>query len=475
MASVMRLVACGALNVLAFTLLAWTPTAWGTPLPDGAVLIDGNVVGDLHGHSMLAVSPDSQHVAYISRGTLWVARADRGPAIKLAELPNTLTETLVSSGYAAARAGFTRVGNAAGPDDFDPRGPSRGSLTKVGGLQWSVDGLNVLLMTIDVTRQDPHTRVHTIWEVSMTGERRSLGEIVREVYDEPDHFWDFAVTHDGRRAVLFAGVYPHSVYPCPLFWDLKDGRPIATAYERLFAAPSRRRFLAVEIDTRQWVVLDQELNVARRLDATLAPECFPQAGFWSPDEEHAVVVAELPLPARREAEALRVDLATGGTPLLCKCDETDRFHFTGRGDEVLHIGMYGIRVGGKSDGGDGAFVSRVVGDAGREEKVVGFVQRPPWMNWSGKHKPYPMPCVSPDGRRMAIALPRPDGALGYRYWLVDQKGSKTPLAEDDPALYYSPYRVLAFVDNGKRLLAFDYERLFTVPIDKALGIESPEE
>jgi hypothetical protein len=474
MVSVMRLPTCCQLTLLVFMLLA-APAARGTTLPEGAVLLDDDVVGDLHRHSMFAVSPNSRRVAYISRGALWVASVDQGPATRAAELPNTLTEALLDSGYAAARTGFNRVGATGRPGDYDPRGPSSGGLTVVGGLQWSADGESVLLMTRNLTGERPSTRDHTVWEVSTTGDRRALGRIVREDYERPDFFWDFAVTQDRHRAVLFAGIHPHSAYPWPLFWDLVADRPIATAYDRLFAAPSRRRFLAEEIDTRQWVVLDEELNVTRRLDATHTSESYPQTGFWSPDEEQVVVVAPLPLPARREAEAFLIDLTTGRTPLLCGCDETDRFLFTGRRDEALHIGTSGILVGGKSDGGDGAFVSRVVGDAGREEKVVGFVQRPPWMHWSGKHKPYPMPCVSPDGRRIAIALPRPDGALGYRYWLVDQKGSKTPLAEDDPALYYSPYRVLAFVDGGKRLLAFDYEQLFTVPVDTIFGVEPPEE
>ncbi|MEM9658936.1 MAG: hypothetical protein AAF961_11300, partial [Planctomycetota bacterium] len=471
-----RLAACSRLVALVTAIPTWPATAGGAPLPESAVLIDDDIVGDLHEHSMLAVSPDSQQIAYVSRGALWVAQIDRGPAKRVAELPNTLTEILVDFGYAATRTRFNRVGTTDLPRDYYPRRPLRIPLTTVGGLQWSVDGQSLLLMTRITVAQPPHTTVHTIWEVSTTGDRTVLGRIVRDKHEQLDQFWDFAVTHDRRRTILFAGSYPQSISRYPLFWSFRANWPIATAYERLFAAPSSRRFLAVGIDTLQWVVLDEKLNIAPRLDATITPRRYPQSAFWSPDEEHAVVVTPLPMPARRESEAQHFNLTTGKTRLLGACDMSDRFVPTSRGDEVLHIGRRRIRVvGGKSRGGDGVFVSRIFGKDSRRMELAGFQHRGPRGNRDGHEKPYAMPCVSPDGRRIAIALPRPDGASGYRYWLVDLQGAKKPLAEDDATLYFSPYRVLAFVDEGKRLLAFDYERLFTVPIDADLSTEPPEE
>lgn len=430
------------------------------PLPAGAVLVDDDIISDLLERHAFVVAPGGDKIAYFSRGALWTSDLSGAPPKKLADLPGSLTSLISTPEFAEARARFNAIGTTDLPGKFYPRG--RPPL-EIGGLKWAPDGSGVYYLRTSRSTATPYRCTYSIQFASLKATVTTVATSIRDMYDEPQGFWEFDVPSNPQIVVFYAGFYPHSAWTQPLLWNSSTNRPIATCFDQLFAAPSCERFFGVEIDTRQLVLTNVHVEVAKRFEIEIAENRSLGSCYWSPDESHLVYSINLPHPDR-EAEWYRLDLKTGVTVSLAEGFSADQFVFTGNGDEVIRIGKCPIKVGGRADGGDGCYVTLVEKGGRYETFLARFEERTLSGTRSGQNKPYVMPVASPDCHIAAIALPRKDGKPGYRYWIADCDGDKSELLADEPSQYYSPFLVLAFVDGGKRLLAYDHTRLFTVPV-----------
>ncbi|QDT69531.1 hypothetical protein MalM25_24700 [Planctomycetes bacterium MalM25] len=434
-------------------------------MPAGAVLIDDNLVGDLEAWGMLALNPARDQIAYQSRGALWASDLSGAPPERVVDLPDTQSAYLLGTDYASSRSRFNKIGVTDLPKDHYPRGEERPTI-RINDLQWSASQGGWCYLEISSTGERSYDAKlsHKIRSVANNNTVETLTTACRERFDQPQRFWSFALPDNHNLIILYAGSYAHVTSRLPLFWNRVTQRPLVTSYDRIFPSPSCRRFLGVEIDTHQLVLLNADLRIERRYDVFLGKEHHLTSCAWSPNERHLLYKLKPAYPPRT-AVPYRIDLETGEGLRLSESHEGDRFVLTGDRDEALRIGKFPIRHGGKSDGGDGSYVSLVEAGGRHETFLANFNRRTVRGRRSGEDKPYPMPVVSASTRQAVIALPRGPGTVGYRYWLVDAQGERRPLGMDNRDCYYSPWRVLAFVDGGNRLLANDYTRLFTVPIE----------
>src|SRR5688500_18741517 len=94
---------CKSIAVLALYAAASTVRA---QLPQGATLLDPDIVWDPISVDSAAISPDGKLIAYVSKGAIWTCDVTSGPPTKLVDLPNTITSFLAAPEYQFALERF---------------------------------------------------------------------------------------------------------------------------------------------------------------------------------------------------------------------------------------------------------------------------------------------------------------------------------------------------------------------------------
>lgn len=440
-------------------------------LPAGATLLDPDMVWDMSEPDSFAISPDGQSIVYISRGALRICSVAAGPATKLAALPNTATEYLSTPHYRKQRTNFNKHDSMiSSATYFNHRNRKLESVVE---LKWSFsqDGVFYTLGSIQQAR--PWTRTYRVMHASNEGMLTPVTTISRTSYDQPHDFWRFDVRRD-RKMVVASGY-------TPLIWNASTGKPQATCFDYLLPATKSGRFIGIEIDTRQLVVTDENLNIESRLDVTFNPRQFCQM-IWSQDERFAICANRLEDAHENKNRwvGFRINLETGEQrPLEDGRFSTrnsseeyiaDQFVFTGQGGEVVRASSTGR---GFFDGINNYLTTIPAGD-GPVVDLYRFQKRPWPREKYRTRKPYPAVRFSKDGLLIAIALPREGQKLGYRYWIMDRNGNRWSCGPDDPSLFVSPYHVIALADNGRQVIACDGVQLFSVPVAKLQSTKEPE-
>lgn len=447
---------CISRRTTCWLILAAAMTAGATAAePAAEALLDPDVVADFGEPDSLVVSPDGQWIAYISKGAVWRSSVGGGPPTRLAELPDTITARLDTPEYRNARGDFDKLGSRVSFATFsDPR-RQRG-LARAFSLKWTLSQDGVCYTLAEYLGVRPWTATYRVLHASTQGEVTLLTTVTRNAYEKPHILTSFDVTAD-RSLVVTA-----TEYGTPLLWDAKSDRPRATCFDYLVPSSTSGRFLGIEIDTRQLVITDPHLKVVKRLDAAF-PERRRCDIVWSPDERFAICCCQSPHPAQ-DWEGFRIDLETGHRRPLAGLYWSDRFEFTGRGGEAVTTGNTIVMRGDMADGSSGTYLT-LVPDGDAPARDLCRFPRPPRRtgDWRAR-KRYPPVRISRDGALFAMALPRADGRAGFRYWLVDRDGNYWPFGPDDPTLFASPYHVVSFADHGRRVIACDDVRLFSVSV-----------
>ena len=78
---------------IALVLLAAAATARGE-LPEGATILDQDIVWDPISVDSATISPDGNFIAYVSKGSIWTCSVTSGPPTKLIDIPDTITAFL---------------------------------------------------------------------------------------------------------------------------------------------------------------------------------------------------------------------------------------------------------------------------------------------------------------------------------------------------------------------------------------------
>ena len=109
-------------------------------LPEGATILDPDIVWDPVSVDSAAISPDRTLIAYVSKGAIWTCSVTSGPPKKLADLPDTITAFLAAPEY---RFALERFGYVAPNPGYEPIPQLRGQVLQSFGLQWtpSQDGV----------------------------------------------------------------------------------------------------------------------------------------------------------------------------------------------------------------------------------------------------------------------------------------------------------------------------------------------
>lgn len=439
-------------------------------LPPGATLLDPDMIWDMWKPNNIAISPDGQWIAYISKGAIWLCSVTTGPPIKLTDLPNTVTEYRSTPNYRQKRGDFNKLDSTVTAITFYNR-PKK-SLSWIVGLKWTPSQDGVFYTLGNSLQIMPYTTTYRVMHASTKGVATTVATIIRDTYDEPHRLFSFDVTHDRSMVVVSNGY-------TPLIWDASTDKPRATCFDYLLPSSSSGRFLGIEIDTRQLVVTDENLMITKRLDVTFDPRRFSNM-FWSPDERFAICVSRLEYAFQNKNRwvGFRINLETGEQRPLKDgrfasrnaVEEyvTDQFVFTGHGGDVIRVSSTSMVGLGFVNGGN-TYIAIVPDRNGPPKDIYRFKQ-PPWPSEKYRtRKPYPPVRLSRDGTLFAIALPREGEKLGYRYWLIDRGGNKWPFGPDDPSLYVSPYRVVALADNGRQVVACDDVQLFSIPVATIQG------
>lgn len=432
-------------------VLTHAGSALAAGLPGGSNVLDFDLVWDFRSPASFVLSPEETRVAYVSKGALWVATLTEGPAVKLADLPNTTTAYMATADYREARALFNRVGETDNASRFKDRPAD--NLTEVFGLQWTPGGLYYALA--DRERERPWTATYRVVHVTDGGDVEELATVVRNGYDEVNRFTSFDVTEDRDLVVLSDGYRP-------LICETKTGKPRVTPFDTLVASHGSGRFIGVEIDTRELVVVGPDLAVVERTGVTLPGGKHCEL-IWSRDEKFVICkVHQQHGLSTNTCYAFRLNLETLDRRELVGDCLREQLAFTGSGGEFLRIGVNEVVVGRHVDGRDGTHVLLVPDGSGPVEKVFSFSHQFKRADRVGLEKPYPPVVFNRDGSLFAMALPRSGGTPSFRYYLINREGRKWPFVPDDPALYNAPYHVLAFA--GDFVVACDEARLFAFPV-----------
>lgn len=422
-------------------------------LPAAATILDGDLAWDVANSESFSISPDGKQVAYISGGALWACSLTHGPPKKLVDLPQSITAYLVMPGNEPIRE------QAAGmplTPAYEPISGIWRELVMVFSVAWSPTGDGVYYTARTRLKDNSTLASFKVMHVSLDGNVKQIADIQREYTVDHESQMSFRVTADSSYVVV-------SNYGVPLIWNTAKNKPRATCFDYLIPSSTSGRWLGVEIDSRELVLTDENLNIVQRFEVF-----FPQERrcelFWSRDERYAVCLTHLEHPSDK-TEGVRFDLQTATQTQLNPGVIRDRFYFTGRGGELVRLGITGIPPKGLGDGSYGAYISILPDGDAKETEVIRFGGRPRTPTAWRDQRAYPAMLGNPNGTLFAMALPRPESqAAGFHYHLVERNGQTWTFQPEVDAPYNTPFYPLAFVDEGRAILARDGKTLFTLPV-----------
>jgi hypothetical protein len=409
-------------------------------LPAGAILLDDDLVFEQQLPLNAVVSSDENSIAYVSKGALWCCKTTGGPPTKLADLPNTITELLANSELHDFRGDPAKVARSMG-ERWRLATINR---TKIQGPQWAVGSDRVYWMGAGLSQTKDLVTNTCVMCASIDGVVKTIATLESPPRN-PVWYDGFHVTSDEKFVVLSNNR--------PLIWNAVTNKPQATPYDYLLPSSTSYRYLGVEIDTRQLVLVDENFKVAKRFDVKFDE----QQQFdliWSPDERFALdrIIYSGPMQIDQWI-GYRMNLDTGEKqPLGGR--KIDHYEFKTTRGELISSGLGKDEIGEITEW-HGAYIAR-----GISADVVRFYKPGKLDDWK-YHKRYPPIVFSNDGALAAMALPHNDNEHEFRYYLIDtfQNGWRylTPLGVPQ-------YKVVAIVNDNQTIIACDESRLFSLPV-----------
>jgi hypothetical protein len=185
----------------------------------------------------------------------------------------------------------------------------------------------------------------------------------------------------------------------------------------LVPSTSSGRWIGIEKDARQLVLLDEQLQVARRFDEWLPDRTFGFQLDWSPDERYILWRNQIGFDHYSNWEGFRLDLKTDMKRPLDGRFRDEQTQFTGRGGEFVRSGQNGVR--------SKRWTADIVTDAHITIVPHGLApERKVWQMVGGSDQLgnlHSMPALylSPDSQLFATSLPRTkDGSFRYAWHLM---------------------------------------------------------
>jgi hypothetical protein len=249
----------------------------------------------------------------------------------------------------------------------------------------------------------------------------------------------------------------------PLIWDVKNNKPRATCFLYLKPSATSGRWIGIEKDTRQLVVVDEQFEVIKRFDQTTSNKSFGFKLEWSPDERFIIWRNQVGFDHFSNWEGFWMDLDTGEKRELSGRFMNERFGFTGRGGEFWRCGVTGAKTS-HYDAVIGAHLTIVPWGKG-EPRDVWRIKTDPNTRAFGDHAMFPPLRTDSTGELFALGLPRPQQKPpGWVWHLIDRQGKTWPFPGEDNGEFISPFDVAGFAEGDQTIIAYDETRLFALPV-----------
>jgi hypothetical protein len=424
-------------------------------LPAGSRVLDPDILLE----EAPVISPDGRWIAYFSKGWMCIASLAGGDVQRIIEVKETRSFALDRLRHARDVPSeelnrYAEVDKYATHDIFD--------------LHWTNDS-NAIVFGISSPDIANDTAVTDIWLARPDGSKERIvhigdNQLVRRAWPPGMKL------SQNKKFLVFTRHHPR-----PLIWNVAANRPQATPYLAMAPSSTSGRWLAVEKDTRQLVVVDEEFNVSKRVDEFVprSPVSDRVVLHWSHDEQHVIWRIQIGFDHYSNWEGCRIDLHTKQRRILTGDYMDEEIHFTGRDGEFLRIGARGVQ--GRSSGlmPSGAYVHIVPPGAWYPNRLWD-VHLVPGLDPERAMRlgsQAPLLKATTDFELFAIGLPRQEGPNGFVYHLLDRQRRRWRLSPDVNGEHVSPYSVIGFAENGKTLIGSDDARLFAIPV---AAIQTPE-
>jgi WD40-like Beta Propeller Repeat len=428
------------------------------PLPQGARVLDSDAL--LYGRPNPTVSPDGKWIAYVSQGYICVCNIEKPAPRRIMEVPNSFTWLgfKAPAGRSPATGSFPSLARGLENDQY--RELYSQVTNTIEGLNWtrSSDGFVFGTMSFD---EKTRSTFGSGYFATVEGKISPISRIEPNSATRGLIVGDF--THDRSCLVGKSMISVDTRRWGPLIWDIERNRPRATPYLYLVPSSSSGRWIGIEKDTRQLVILDEQLQVARRFDERLPDQSYGFELDWSPDERFVIWRNQIGFDHYSNWEGFRLNLTTQAKRSLQGRFMDEQTVFTGTGGEFVRCGQDGERM--KRWIGDvvtGAHLTIVPEGFGPGHDVWRIVAG---SDQIGNFHGYPSLWMSPDAKLFAIALPQPLGERMRFVWhLMEPAGKAWRFPGEENGEFESPYELAGFAIDGSLIVCYDAKRIFTIPV-----------
>ncbi|QDT71762.1 hypothetical protein I41_09220 [Lacipirellula limnantheis] len=429
-------------------------------LPAESQVLDDKLIMDARPEPL--VSPDGRQVAYFSRGYACVADIAAGKSRQLIEVPGTWSHVYAKSVDPGDLDSLDHPVTAKKYKDL-----YRDVSQRIADFQWTADSAAIVYsLSHEIPRKelDSHvTQVH-VWRMPLTGEPKEIasGDLSYSGRRGPGG----VITRDGRFLVNNSG------RDRALIWDLATNKPRATPFLNLTPSPTSGRWLCVEKDTRQLVVVDEGFQVIARHDEIVPKSDYGFNMIWSPDERFVFWRQQIGVDYYSNWDGCRYDLVTRDRQIFTGSYMNEAIIFTGHRGEFLRVGASGIQGPGQGLTVREQYVGLV--PDGRVHMQRFWHHTHPTGQDSMVSRPGGGSQVlwSPDLQLFTIGLARPQGPHGAVMHLADRHRHLWRLPGEETEDYVSPYQVAGFALDGESIISYDKSRLFSLPVSAIKAAEN---
>ncbi|MEX2169839.1 MAG: hypothetical protein WD851_11055 [Pirellulales bacterium] len=446
-------------GILIALVVSTAPVAKSEDLPKSATVLDPDCI--FYSWPYPTISPDGNWVAYVSKGHVCVCNIKAPEPLQIMEVSHSWTwpHFVVGAGNSSSTGSYPEFRELS----RDQRNELMAQLTnRIYGVIWTH---NSAAFVFGVQRYDAEKKASTS-DTYLASVKAAVTKLAHIDPDTPTRGLVAGTLTRDRKFLVSSGVLATPGVEKPLLWNVAANKPRATCFLYLTPSATSGRWIGIEKDTRQLVIVDEDFQVTRRFDATRPERTFGFRLNWSPDERCIIWRNQVGFDHYSNWEGFHMNLDTGAKRELHGRFMDEQIEFTGRGGEFYRCGQTGAKTRGY-DTVVGAHLTIVPENDGAAFDLwrIDVDPKGPKPGLLTNRPGNPPLRMSPDGSLFAIGLPRPAGERsGVTWHLINREGKTWRFPGEDNGEFVSPYQLAGFADNGETVIAYDATRLFAIPV-----------